>query len=531
MFLGTYDLQELILGEYFVFREYAGLGDRVRDTDPRYATRWRSQGPDGDFIISSMALTATYDAAMAGTFTRIWHRRDVADLLAAPTAIEDVFFDARVAAELARYLGYYPRLHTPVTTYRLRYMAYLNLVPEVWQSTDHTIYSLEGMQHLTGLRNLTFSPHLSLDLSPLAALPYLEGIRFSQRTPTDIDLSPLAEAPNLRALTWRAVSATALLNIAELQQLESLTVFTGSINISPIGQMVNLRELNLRHPYGYAWNLTSSTPDLRPLASLVDLETLTLNRQGITLPTRHAASTLIIENNVFDVDGARVAPSYISHGGTYNEPYITWTDIPENLNEVYYGFSQYVTVGNATARFYGRVRQPLVSPDSEITQWVSVSFTLPNPVGYVTVALRAGSPDGEVIATMTDRVSVGNATTPIGFTFHDVPSGTYSLVFSQPGHTSFTIYNVVVTPGSNLLLSQDPRFPRRLPLYPGNISGSGQVNIGDLSILLQNWMGYYTYANLTGSGQVNISDLNLLLRNWMAESVELNWTDAPSVED
>jgi len=36
-------------------------------------------------------------------------------------------------------------------------------------------------------------------------------------------------------------------------------------------------------------------------------------------------------------------------------------------------------------------------------------------------------------------------------------------------------------------------------------------------------MGDYVNANFTGSGQVNISDLNLLLQNWMAESVIVEW--------
>jgi len=65
----------------------------------------------------------------------------------------------------------------------------------------------------------------------------------------------------------------------------------------------------------------------------------------------------------------------------------------------------------------------------------------------------------------------------------------------------------------------DPNFPARLPLYPGDVNSDGQVNISDLNVLLNNWMGDYASANFTDSGQINISDLNLLLANWMAESV------------
>jgi len=149
---------------------------------------------------------------------------------------------------------------------------------------------------------------------------------------------------------------------------------------------------------------------------------------------------------------------------------------------------------------------------------IAGAFTLPNLAHPVTAELRRNSAAGQVVSTTTIEVAQANTTTPVPFTIN-APPGTYTLIFRQPGHTGFTINNVVVPEDGNIDLNQDPRFPQHLPLHPGDVNGDGQVNISDLSILLQNWMSSHDSANLTGSGQVNISDLNLLLQNWMAESV------------
>ena len=153
--------------------------------------------------------------------------------------------------------------------------------------------------------------------------------------------------------------------------------------------------------------------------------------------------------------------------------------------------------------------------DDNAAVTISGSFTVINAAWPVTVELR--STGGGVVASTEVAVTSANVSTPVAFSFNDVQADTYNLVFRQPGHTSFTINGVVVA-GSNVNLSQDPNFPQQLPLYPGNVSGSGQINIVDLNIFLQNWFTDYANANFTGSGQVNVSDLALLLQNWMAVS-------------
>ena len=147
-------------------------------------------------------------------------------------------------------------------------------------------------------------------------------------------------------------------------------------------------------------------------------------------------------------------------------------------------------------------------------------FTVPNPVDTVTVELWRGSIDGTMEATYTVDITAENSAAPASFAFFHMNAGTYSLVFRMPGHTSFIINNIVVPVGGGIVqINEDERFPGHLPMYPGNVTGSGQVNIADLNIILNNWMNEYVQANITGLGYIDMADLSMMLANWMAETV------------
>jgi len=147
-------------------------------------------------------------------------------------------------------------------------------------------------------------------------------------------------------------------------------------------------------------------------------------------------------------------------------------------------------------------------------------FTLPNPVGTVYVELRYAAADGEIVSTRAVEINPGDAGLPVIVGFIDINPGVYSLIFTQPGHTSFTINNVIIPDdGSIIQLHHDPRFPDMLPIFPGDITGTGTVDISDLPAFMQNWMSDYENADFSASGQVNIVDLNYLLINRGAESV------------
>jgi len=154
---------------------------------------------------------------------------------------------------------------------------------------------------------------------------------------------------------------------------------------------------------------------------------------------------------------------------------------------------------------------------------ISGEFTIYNHAWDVTIELRQDTADGNLMEAAIIPITYYNLHEPAYFIFYNVPPGVYSLIFRQPGHTRFTVNDIIVVTGAgNIDLTLDPYFPSQLPLLPGNASGSGQVNILDLNILLHNWMGDYENANFTNSGQINLADLNMLLRNWMATSVEMN---------
>jgi len=213
---------------------------------------------------------------------------------------------------------------------------------------------------------------------------------------------------------------------------------------------------------------------------------------GTALTSLGAPSMVLRANNYEDVNGGntRSIPSYESYIA-YEAYNIYEAGISEIVDYIPVPYNSIVTI-----------------------------FTLPYPVGYITVELRRDSADGEIVETRIADVPTGDFNYIVTTGFMDVEPGNYSLVFYQPGHTSFTINNVIIPDeGGIVQLHQDPRFPRRLPIFPGNITGSGQVNVHDLALMMQNWMSDYENADFTRSGQINIVDLNYLLLNWMAESV------------
>jgi len=117
---------------------------------------------------------------------------------------------------------------------------------------------------------------------------------------------------------------------------------------------------------------------------------------------------------------------------------------------------------------------------------ISGSFTVPYTAWNVTIELRRESENGELVSEATVPISSSNSSTPAIFAINNVPPGTYSMIFRQPGHTRFVINGVVVGTGSNINISQNSSFPEQLPLLPGDVAGVGQVNITALSALLNN---------------------------------------------
>jgi hypothetical protein len=121
------------------------------------------------------------------------------------------------------------------------------------------------------------------------------------------------------------------------------------------------------------------------------------------------------------------------------------------------------------------------------------------------------------IEAITESVS---GTNPVEqtFTFTDVAPGTYALAVTKPGHTSYTVQNIVVGEETDVDLTQDSRDGAKLiTLLCGDINGDGNINGNDLSIL---WLAAnYNKAtsaaqtplcDLNGDGNINGSDLSVL---------------------
>ena len=147
------------------------------------------------------------------------------------------------------------------------------------------------------------------------------------------------------------------------------------------------------------------------------------------------------------------------------------------------------------------------------------AFNVINPHLNVRIGLRQGGAAGLEVSHLEVRDTTGNG---IEFTFNEVNPGTYSLIFTRPGYTGFTINNIIVTDGGSVDLSEDTRFPNELPLKPGDVNGDGVVNLTDLDFLLLHWFGDYINADFNGDGQINIIDLDMLLANWLQTSIVVN---------
>jgi len=142
-----------------------------------------------------------------------------------------------------------------------------------------------------------------------------------------------------------------------------------------------------------------------------------------------------------------------------------------------------------------------------VTYLTIINGRIVHPIGQAQASLEATNPTSESVS----------------FTFYNLQPGTYSIVVTKPGHTSFTINNVVVEAGGNIDLTQDPRFPEVLPVFPGDINGDGYIDALDLTLLRENWGLPVTDAtrhlDLNGDGYIDALDLALLREYWGRSAV------------
>ena len=150
--------------------------------------------------------------------------------------------------------------------------------------------------------------------------------------------------------------------------------------------------------------------------------------------------------------------------------------------------------------------------DQPDTQTISGSFAVITPHLNVRVSLMDGTTevDYQYVNAQTGAV--------VDFEFTDVAPGVYGLVFTRPGHTSFTVYNVVVINGEDFDFADVPQFPAVLPLWPGDMNGDGIIDIADLQLFTALMHTNDPSADINGDGLVNAFDRNLLMAHMGRES-------------
>ena len=173
---------------------------------------------------------------------------------------------------------------------------------------------------------------------------------------------------------------------------------------------------------------------------------------------------------------------------------------------------------NSTGRFttfdvvdeWAIIEEPLVTVRGKVRSY--------NPGSPTTVKLISANKESTHII---EAKEIGFGQETQDFVFDDVAPGTYSLVITKDGHTSFTVEHIFVTDDDEVDLADDDRPEARvMTLRCGDINNDGYINDNDLTTL---WMAenynkptaaaHDPQCDLDGDGYINDADLTIL---WMA---------------
>jgi len=199
------------------------------------------------------------------------------------------------------------------------------------------ISNLEGIQHLTSLKVLTFGNNQVSDISPVQNLVNLKSLAFNGNQVSDITL-----VQNLLKLVFLDFQGNQVSDITSVQNLVNLKwlAFNGNqvSDITPVQNLMNLQLLSF-------WNIQVS--DITPVQNLVNLEWLDFgNNQvsGIT-PLQNMANLYIltfVNNQVSDLTplvlntGSFEPPSWWSEWAGIDMRYnnLVLTPGTQNMNDI-----------------------------------------------------------------------------------------------------------------------------------------------------------------------------------------------------
>jgi len=235
--------------------------------------------------------------------------------------IQDVFPDPALAEIIAVLIGDDQTIDTTITQLHLDMITIIN---GQWAG----IQSLEGAQYLRNLRVLNLEYNEISDLSPLSELSELAGMQLASNQIQD--LTPLSYLENLRVL---GVGDNQISDINPLSNLINLILLELSSNqiydIAPLSNLVHLRTL---------WMFDNQINNFSPLQDIYLIDNLGAMEQWVTQYVDWQ-DPLIAPIIVQDSNGSLVQPYMISNEGIYEDGYIVWSDLDEEI-VTYYWYDQ-----------------------------------------------------------------------------------------------------------------------------------------------------------------------------------------------
>ena len=210
---------------------------------------------------------------------------------------------------------------------------------------------------------------------------------------TTVDVSGLDHLDTL-GLNGNQIDDLNFLNDAGLHSLRILALNHNQISdISPISQAGldslwwlrladnQISDISALSEFRYFYILELSfnrIKDIRPLVSVQEIEFwICIDSQYIQLTPINYTNPLIVENQIRNIDGTRIVPQYISDGGRYIAPNVTWYNV--GVSSVYYLFEEDIALRGAFSDAIGGFSGIIIQPLPDMPQ-------PPRPMPFVDVA-------------------------------------------------------------------------------------------------------------------------------------------------
>ncbi|EBF5126103.1 hypothetical protein FH002_15615, partial [Listeria monocytogenes] len=257
-------------------------------------------------------------------------------IITQPTAISDIFPDAKLAAEIVANLnsvGLSVTSSSLVTQSDLDLLTYVHLYGDTGDGNaileQESSIDFSGIEHLRNLGALGIDEYgVSGGWSEITTLPNLIELQFIDCW--NIEEQDLSQLTNLPSLTKLGIYNTyeELMGLSDVSQLATLT---------------NLTELVL---------YDNQIKDISPLAVLTNTKIYAMNQKIIE--TIKWTPSVERPNEIKGITGLLETPSSISNGGEYQDTTIKWEGLLNEEQEVSYAW-QDMQVSKSDIFFSGNV--------------------------------------------------------------------------------------------------------------------------------------------------------------------------------